>query len=229
MISLQRLTGMRPGEVVVMRTADIDRSGKVWTFTPAEHKMLYRGRERTIYLGPAAQEILKECLKADPDAFLFSPGEVREERFAQMQANRRTKVQPSQLDRRKPGAKRRPGARYTTHTYYFAIRQGCTKAFPHPTISKVKRKDRTAEQRSLLNEWDREHAWHPNQLRHTAATRLRKEFGLDVARVILGHSSPAVTEVYADLDREKALNIMGQNRLIRPNRHSFVSRVILYL
>jgi len=37
--------------------------------------------------------------------------------------------------------------------------------------------------------------WHPNQLRHNAATSLRKEFGLDVARVILGHSSPAVTEV----------------------------------
>jgi integrase len=52
--------------------------------------------------------------------------------------------------------------------------------------------------------------WHPHQLRHSAATRLRKEFGLDVARVILGHSSPAVTEVYADPDREKALNAMGQ-------------------
>jgi integrase len=50
--------------------------------------------------------------------------------------------------------------------------------------------------------------WHPNQLRHNAATRLRKEFGLDVARVILGHSSPVVTEVYAEVDREKALAVM---------------------
>ena len=46
--------------------------------------------------------------------------------------------------------------------------------------------------------------WHPHQLRHNAATWLRKEFGLDVARVILGHSSPVVTEVYAEMDREKA-------------------------
>jgi integrase len=50
--------------------------------------------------------------------------------------------------------------------------------------------------------------WHPNHLRHNAATALRKEFGLDVARVILGHSSPAVTEVYAEVDREKAMVVM---------------------
>lgn len=31
MIELQRLTGMRSGEVVIMRTCDIDQSGKVWT------------------------------------------------------------------------------------------------------------------------------------------------------------------------------------------------------
>jgi hypothetical protein len=30
-----------------------------------------------------------------------------------------------------------------------------------------------------------------------------------MARVILGHSSPAVTETYAELDREKAINMMG--------------------
>ena len=51
-------------------------------------------------------------------------------------------------------------------------------------------------------------AWHPNQLRHNAATRLRKEFGLDTARAVLGHSSTAVTEVYAELDSEKAAAAM---------------------
>jgi integrase len=50
--------------------------------------------------------------------------------------------------------------------------------------------------------------WHPNQLRHNAATRLRREFGLDVARAVLGHSSPAVTEVYAELDGAKAAEAM---------------------
>jgi integrase len=50
--------------------------------------------------------------------------------------------------------------------------------------------------------------WHPNQLRHNAATRLRREFGLDVARAVLGHSSPVVTELYAELDGAKAAEAM---------------------
>jgi hypothetical protein len=53
-------------------------------------------------------------------------------------------------------------------------------------------------------------AWHPNQIRHNAATQFRRELGLDVARVILGHSSPVVTETYAELDRERAIAVMGQ-------------------
>jgi len=83
---------------------------------------------------------------------------------------------------RKPKPKRTPGDVYNTRSYYHAIRYGSQKA-------------------KVPN-------WHPNQLRHNAATSLRKEFGLDVARVILGHSSPAVTEVYAEVDREKALAVM---------------------
>ena len=53
-------------------------------------------------------------------------------------------------------------------------------------------------------------AWHPHQLRHNAATRLRREFGLDVARVILGHGTLMMTDQYAELDREKALAVMAQ-------------------
>jgi len=32
-----------------------------------------------------------------------------------------------------------------------------------------------------------------------------KEFGLETARIILGHRSAAITEVYAELDQQKAL------------------------
>ena len=38
----------------------------------------------------------------------------------------------------------------------------------------------------------------------------RKEFGLDVARVVLGHRSPAITEQYAELDFGKAREVMGR-------------------
>jgi integrase len=45
----------------------------------------------------------------------------------------------------------------------------------------------------------------PHQLRHNAATFLRKEFGLETARIILGHRSAAITEVYAEMDQQKAM------------------------
>lgn len=49
--------------------------------------------------------------------------------------------------------------------------------------------------------------WHPHQLRHSAATRLRKEHGLEAARVVLGHAGAAVTELYAEIDHEKARRV----------------------
>ena len=51
MVELQRLSGMRPGEVCIMRTIDIDTSGAIWIYTPESHKTEHHGRERRIYLG----------------------------------------------------------------------------------------------------------------------------------------------------------------------------------
>jgi integrase len=56
--------------------------------------------------------------------------------------------------------------------------------------------------------WREDHRWHPHQLRHNAATKLRREYGLDAARAVLGHRSPAVTEVYAEVDAAKAVEAM---------------------
>jgi hypothetical protein len=39
---------------------------------------------------------------------------------------------------------------------------------------------------------------------------LQKQYGIEVARVILGHRSAAVTEVYAEMDAAKAKDVMGQ-------------------
>ena len=73
MIELQRLTGMRPGEVCQMRTCDIDVAGKVWSYVPPRHKTEHHGRKREIPIGPRAQAILRPWLKSDPTAYLFSP------------------------------------------------------------------------------------------------------------------------------------------------------------
>jgi len=51
--------------------------------------------------------------------------------------------------------------------------------------------------------------WHPHQLRHTFATLVRKRFGLDAARAVLGHRSPVVTEIYAEIDRDKSSQVVA--------------------
>jgi integrase len=173
MIELQRLTGMRPGEVVTMRTTDINTSGAIWAYVPMEHKTEHHGKDRIIHIGPKAQAILKLWLKTDLSAFLFSPREVM--------AIRKSKARPS---RRVKCPKWQPGERYTTKSYALAIRRACDKAGVP--------------------------CWAPNQLRHSAATRLRREFGLDVAKAVLGHSSVLTTQVYAEQDRAAAAAAMAQ-------------------
>ena len=90
MVQLQRVTGMRSGEVCRMRTADINTQGTVWTYAPAKHKTLYRGHVRIVYLGPKAQAIVREWLRADLEAFLFQPAEAEIWRRDQRHAKRAT-------------------------------------------------------------------------------------------------------------------------------------------
>jgi integrase len=49
MVRIQRLTGMRPGEVTALRAGDIDRSVDVWAFRPRDHETAHRGKGRTVY------------------------------------------------------------------------------------------------------------------------------------------------------------------------------------
>lgn len=39
--------------------------------------------------------------------------------------------------------------------------------------------------------------WHPHQIRHAFATRVRESHGLDAAQAVLGHKTARVTEIYA--------------------------------
>jgi integrase len=185
MVQLQRLAGMRPGEVVLMRTCDVDRGGEVWFYTPGTHKTAHHGRSRRIALGPRAQEILKSWLRPDPEEFLFAPREAMAEFRAEQRRRRTTPLYPSQAARpRKPNPKQAPGDRYSARTYNHAIRYGCARAGVPP--------------------------WHPNQLRHAAATRIRQTYDLDAARAVLGHSDLKTSEVYAERDRERAARVMRE-------------------
>ena len=189
-----------------MRACDIDMSGAVWLYRPADHKTAHHGHGRTIALGPKAQAVVKEFLTLDTQAYLFSPTLAREERYAAMRANRKTAVQPSQRCRKKRKARRLPGDHYTTmavgHAIHKAIERS-NKARSCDACKPLPGEQRCAECRAKAIPH-----WHPHQLRHAKATEIRREYGLDVARVVLGHRSPQITELYAEIDTAKAAAVM---------------------
>jgi len=202
MVELQRLTGMRSGEVVTMRGCDLDMSGPLWLYTPATHKTEHHGHSRAVELGPRAQEITRPFLKHDLQAYLFSPIESVAEQKVAKRKKRKSKVQPSQRDRSKLRPKRKPQDRYTTNSYRRAIERAGEKAWSVP--------DALAENPEAVAAWRRDHHWHPHQLRHNYATRIRKEFGVEAARILLGHRSTAVTELYAEIDRGRVRDIVAK-------------------
>jgi len=66
-----------------------------------------------------------------------------------------------------------------------------------------------AEQKAELKAWRKAHRWHLHQLRHNAATLLRREFGLEAAQLALGHASVQITDaVYAERDRAKVIEVV---------------------
>lgn len=203
MIEFQQLTGCRPGEVCLISPALVDRSGDVWEVRLPKHKTAYRGKSRTIYVGPLAQVVLKPYLDRDPSAACFSPAEAMAQRFAAREAARVTPL--SQGNRRgycKNTRIRKKRAykitdRYTGMTYGKAIAYACKQAFPAPEESS----------KEEVKAWHKAHRWSPNQLRHSAATKIRKKHGVEAASVILGHSDVGVTQIYAEADREKAIEI----------------------
>jgi integrase len=52
--------------------------------------------------------------------------------------------------------------------------------------------------------------WHPHQLRHTHGTEIRRQFGLEAAQVVLGHTSAQVTQIYAERDQAQAVDVAAK-------------------
>jgi integrase len=218
MIDLQLLTGMRPGEVCLLRPCNIDMSNPVWVYRPDSHKTEHYGHQREIYFGPQAQAIIKQFLHLDTQAYLFSPLAAREERFRAMRADRKTKVQPSQVNRRKARPKRLPGDHYDVSSYRRAIAYACEHVFPLPEhlglrpgeTKEAWRARLTNEERAAVRAWRKEHHWNPNRLRHNAGTKLRRKHGVEMARILLGHATAFTTEIYAEADRAQAQEVMAK-------------------
>ncbi|MHB8953853.1 MAG: tyrosine-type recombinase/integrase [Pirellulaceae bacterium] len=188
MVQLQRLLGCRPGELCEMKASDVDRSGDVWQYVPRRHKTEHHGRSRVILIGPRAQQVLTPWLLRAGDGYCFPPRGKRDTYHM------------------------------TERCYRSTIHRACDVAFPAPepigrrakeTIKKWQAR-LTAEQRQELEKWQASHRWSPNQLRHTAATEIRRKFGLEAAQVILGHASADVTQVYAERDMRLAEDVIRE-------------------
>jgi len=207
MVELQLLTGMRPGEVRLMRAGEIDTGGDVWLYRPSQHKTRHRGKARVVALGPRAREIVKPFLTLDTQAFLFSPRAAVELRRAQLRARRKSKVQPSQVSRKKRKPKRQPGACYSANTYAQAVAKAVLAANTAAACAKCTKL--TPDDRCDACKAAAVPRWHPHQLRHNAATRLVQQFGRDVARMALGHRQISMTPVYPLGDVKKAADAIA--------------------
>ena len=203
MVEFQRLTGCRPGEVCQLAPRMIDRSGDVWVITLENHKTAHHGKDRIIYVGPKAQLVLKPYLLRDENLPCFSPRESEAIRRANASANRVTPLscgnKPGSNRVSKPG--RPPGIQYNTVSYDRAVKNGCRKAFPAPEGLDAKE----------IKAWEKLNHWSPNQLRHSLATEVRRhdsKKGLEAASVLLGHADLETTQIYAEADRELAIEMI---------------------
>jgi integrase len=201
MIELQRATGARPGEICILRPMDLDRTGRVWEFRPAEHKGAHRDQERTIFIGPKAQRVLKPYLLRASDAYCFSAKESAEWHRAKRNAARKTPESCGNVigSNRKRRPRRVPGDKFNVASYRRAIQRACDLAFPAPD-------DIRADAKSLAK-WQKDHRWSPHQLRHAAATRIRRDFDIESAKAVLGHSATNTTGIYAEVDRQRAVAV----------------------
>jgi integrase len=100
LVRLQLVSGARPGEVCALRPCDLDRSQVPWVYNvPAlVNKTAHHGKERRVYLGPRARQLLTPWLEKSENAtgYLFAIPRTR-----------------------------RP---YTRSSYRSAIRRACQKA-----------------------------------------------------------------------------------------------------
>ncbi len=197
MCRVQQYTGMRPGEVCLMRRGEVSinrfekveaagvvvsafdvENQRLWVYAPSRHKTERYERARVIVLGPRAQAVLLSHMGKPPGAYLFSPREAAAQWNARRRAHRQTPRTPSSEARAAAHRKRPPGEHYTPDSYRNAVLRACKRAGVPP--------------------------WKPNQLRHLAATRGDEAAGRDATAAMLGHTTPDQTAVYAEQALRKA-------------------------
>lgn len=168
-VKILYLTGARPGELLKIKASDIDREQSPWVYRVKKHKTAGKGKFRTIFFGPACQKIITPLIDdAHPDRFLFS-SEVTE--LDKQKQRRLSGKKLNWYDKSKSKIKTRVlQPHYTPAGFRRAIIRKCKKH----SIS----------------------VWTPYQLRHNAATRIKKLIDIVAAKAVLGHQSLVMTQNY---------------------------------
>jgi integrase len=177
MVRVQRVAGMRPGEICAMQRGSLDLSGDIWLYQPDQHKNAWRGAKRVIALPPSVQPLLAPLIQAcghNAQAYLFSPRQAMAELRERRRANRKTKMSPSHRART-PRIAEAIRDHYDTNSYRQAIDYGI---------------EASARDGVQLPPWN------PGQLRHTAADEATELLGMRAAQRLLGHAQLATTEYY---------------------------------
>jgi len=171
MVRVHRLCGARPDEMCGMAWELIEKRKRIWVYRPGNHKNKWRNKPRAIVLGPRAQAILAKYadvggVKVPGPCYIFSP------QLALVESYRRV-IEGAKCHRRNvKGSPRMVGLKWNTNSYNKAVANAVEKV-----KAKTPAKDR-----------DKFPCWHPNQLRHTCATEVRRRFGIDAASAVLGHT-----------------------------------------
>ncbi|MBP3954016.1 site-specific integrase [Gemmata sp. G18] len=75
MVRLQRLTGMRSGEVCALEVGDLEHTTDVWIYRVGKaNKNRHRGKAQTYYLGPKSIALLTPYLEGNPVGPIFGEG-----------------------------------------------------------------------------------------------------------------------------------------------------------
>lgn len=172
MVRVHRLTGMRPCELCALKWSLIDTSRTPWVYRvpPEVNKNEWRGelgQPRVVCIGPKARAILLR--HKDGGDVPFSPVRAMAEHIEAVRAARKTPVYSERKGA--PHVPRVLGERWTTDAYTKTIAAACRRAGIEP--------------------------WGANRLRHAFGTDVRRMYGLDAAKAVLGHTDGGcVTDVY---------------------------------
>jgi integrase len=125
---------------------------------------------------------LRPWLARDPEAYCFAPAEAS----AWQLLRQRKKPAPAwvAVAPLKKRTKRKPGPHYTRHSYRVSVQRACRRAGVP--------------------------VWSPRQLRHTRASMIRAQYGLEASKAVLGHADTKVTEIYAQRDLDLAQKVMRE-------------------